>query len=297
MRFVFCSLFLLFFVLPIHAQNHSFDLAGILIIKGLKPMPYHLVLNENKGKISGYSVTNAKQKDETKAEINGYVDKYKRQLIIRETGIIGSSQKNDTDIMCMVNATLNYKETKQVVVFNGTFLGKDVKTGAACASGSINLSSYAELPQLFESEEKKDSLMQATIIKPAVKMATKSTDSFSAVDEITKGIETVYDWRSDSVVFDLWDGGKVDNDVVCILFNTDTLLKHYTLKAEKLRLRVALSKTQNIDKLQIVAENEGSEPPNTANIMLIDENKKYNVIAYNDLGNKATINIKHKAIK
>ena len=290
---LFCF-FLLLIPTSIFAQNKSYEISGILVINGSQSLPYKLVFNEHNGKITGYSITNAKQKDETKATIEGTLDKYKKQINFKETSILGSRPKNDTDIMCMVNVSLIYKSAKQTVVFNGKFIGKDLKSGKECAKGTISMISYISLPNLFENDDKKDTVLQTITKLSEQKTAPAKTDSFSAIDEITKGIEIVYDWRSDTVILDLWDGGKVDNDLVSLIFNTDTVLKHYVLKAEKLRLKIALSKNHDIDKLFILAENEGAEPPNTANLTLIDETKKYNVIAYNEIGKLATINLKHK---
>ena len=294
MRVLFFCLSILICNSSIFAQSKPYDIAGILVINGNQSLPYKLVFTEHNGKITGYSITNAKQKDETKASIEGTLDKYKKIITFKETAILGAKPKNDTDIMCMVQGTLNYKAAKQTVVFNGKFIGKDLKTGKECAKGTIKMISYLMLTELFENDEKKDTILQTATKLPEQKATPTKTDSFSAVDEITKGIEIVYDWRSDTVILDIWDGGKVDNDVVSLIFNTDTLLKHYVLKAEKFRMKIALSKNYDIDKLFILAENEGAEPPNTANLTLIDENKKYNVIAYDEIGKLATINIKHK---
>jgi hypothetical protein len=48
--------------------------------------------------------------------------------------------------------------------------------------------------------------------------------------------------------------------------------------------------------ITIYAEEEGNEPPTTANMLLTDGSKQYPVIAYNNRGRQAVIRIR-KAVK
>jgi len=47
-----------------------------------------------------------------------------------------------------------------------------------------------------------------------------------------------------------------------------------------------------INTIVIAADNEGSDPPNTATLMLGDGAKHYSVIAYNPRGQQALIKIR-----
>ena len=231
-------------------------------------------------------------KDETKARIEGKIDMAEKSISFKETSVIPRPIPSDSVIMCMVHAKLLYKQASKSMMLSGNFKGVDEKTGKECAKGTITMLNTDLLNELFNPAPKHDTISSAPK-QNTKKIYTNPIDTFTTNDEITRGIETVYDWRSDTVVIDIWDGGQIDYDVVTILYNKDTLLKNYTLKAEKKRLRVPLSSNgSDMDQLTIIAENEGNEPPNTANLTLIDEQKKYNVIAYNEVGQKAVINIK-----
>jgi hypothetical protein len=192
----------------------------------------------------------------------------------------------------MVQAKLKYKQASRGMMLTGNFNGIELNTGKECAKGTITMLNTDALNEIFNPGSKHDTIIAAA--KTATKkIITNPIDTFTTTDEITKGIETVYDWRSDTVLLDLWDGGKIDYDAVTILYNKDTVLKNYTLKAEKIHLKIPLqSNGMEMDQLIIIANNEGNEPPNTANLTLIDDVKKYNVIAYNDVGQKAIIHIK-----
>jgi hypothetical protein len=60
---------------------------------------------------------------------------------------------------------------------------------------------------------------------------------------------------------------------------------------EKRRLTLPIT-GHEVKTITIFAENEGSEPPNTANIMLTDGSIKYSIQAYNKKGDAALIKVK-----
>jgi len=304
------------------AQAHYYDLSGIITVNGLNNLSYKMVFSVTAGTIKGYSLTNIGRKDEAKAIIQGHIDKEKQSITFDETGIIHSASNDDSDIICMVHAKLKYKKGPKGMMFVGTFKGRDFNSGKDCATGDIVMLSTDALNQLFKPLMKKDSsdcptcdtarLGNSTLDQllgsslsnntshsneehsySSAKQETK-LDTFTAVDEITAGIQTVYDWLSDTVIIDIWDGGSIDYDMVTIVYNTDTLLKNYTLKAQKKRLKAIVRTIGEDDLLTIIAENEGNEPPNTADLTLIDGDKKYNIEAHNNTGQKAVIRIRKK---
>jgi hypothetical protein len=93
-------------------------------------------------------------------------------------------------------------------------------------------------------------------------------------------------------VFVVWDGGVVDGDVITVLFNDKPVLTNYML--DKPHKQITLPITKRMNKITIIAEDEGANPPNTANIGLIDGGKFYNLTAYNNKGKKAEIVIVKK---
>ena len=110
---------------------------------------------------------------------------------------------------------------------------------------------------------------------------------------ITAGTDVAFDWESDTLYLEVWDGGRVDNDQINIVYNNQLVLSRYLLKAEKklIAIPVAAGETQ----LRILAVQEGSEPPNTANLLLRDGAKIYPLVAHNTVGKVATIKIRKKA--
>jgi hypothetical protein len=289
-----CTCLLISILLPFFStgQTKPIDLSGIIIVNGNSTFAYKLVFTDSAGVLKGYTITNVHRKDETKARIEGTIDLQKQTISYKETGIVYSKAALDSVDLCMVSAHLKYKQASKGMMLTGSFYGKEMKTGNECGKGTITMLNTDALNELFNPSPKKDTVLNVKKDVPK-KIITNPIDTFTTYDEITDGIQTVYDWRSDTVIIDIWDGGKIDYDMVTVLYNKDTLIKRYTLKAEKLRLYApVVSNGVAMDQLIIIAENEGSEPPNTANITLIDEEKKYNVLAYNNVGYKAVIHIK-----
>ena len=110
-------------------------------------------------------------------------------------------------------------------------------------------------------------------------------------DKVTTGVEKAYDWHSDTLVIDVWDGGTVDGDRITLQFNGETYLTNYFLQKEKKQLRIPISGYE-VNTIAILADNEGSDPPNTASILLTDGTSKYSILAYNKKDDVALIRIR-----
>ena len=99
-------------------------------------------------------------------------------------------------------------------------------------------------------------------------------------------------WQTDSCTIEVWDGGVIDGDVISVLLNDKPVLTNYSLVKAKKQLRFPVTKTVNI--VTIVAEDEGVNPPNTAEIILRDGDTIYKITAYNKKGAKAQIVLRRK---
>jgi len=70
------------------------------------------------------------------------------------------------------------------------------------------------------------------------------------------------------VTLRIWDYGKEDGDIITVIFNGKTLVSHLTITNAGWSTTIELLPGKNW--LQIIAENEGTEPPNTAAISISD---------------------------
>lgn len=271
------------------AQSPQFMLTGIIQVNSGETFPYVIVFTENNGIIKGYSLT-YKAPDETKTAITGTLDRQNHILKFKETEIMYSHGYHTKAFMCLVDATLEYTSSNIGSSLSGPIKNTEADK-TACTGGKIIFNDYDELQKLFSRQEKFDTVisMKKKVVAPApvtIHSETKAISTPTVTDKITANIEKTYDWHSDTVVLDIWDGDKIT-----VLYNGKALLTHYLLVKEKKQLHIPLSGT-SINTLTIIAENEGLEPPNTASLMLTDDQIRYSVLAYNNKGQQAVIKIK-----
>ncbi|HEU4610097.1 MAG TPA: hypothetical protein VFS31_18385, partial [Chitinophagaceae bacterium] len=112
-------------------------------------------------------------------------------------------------------------------------------------------------------------------------------------ESITEGKDKTYLWQSDNIVMEVWDGNAIDNDRVTVLLNGNEVLKGYTLTRTPKRLSFPVGGNE-LNIITIIADNEGADPPNTANILLMDNDTRYEVVAHNTVGRRALIKIRKK---
>lgn len=274
-----------------YAQANKMTLKGTLVMATGEEFPYRIEITETNNVVTGYGYT-YDEKDEAKAMIKGKVDKPNRKLTFKETEIVSSHSVFTKAFMCLLQASLDYRGNK----LTGPATNKQLDN-TSCTEGKITFSNAAEIDQLFSShdpydveirmgEKKKDPETPA----PAAAVAPKPEVPATA-DKITAGIEKSYEWKTDSIIVDIWDGSNYDGDVVSILFDGKPVLDKYVIQRQKKRISIPLPAT-GLHTITIVADDEGTDPPNTATLRLYDGETRYNVVAYNKKNERSIIKVK-----
>ena len=286
---IFCGVF------TAGAQTQPITLTGKLIMKTGEVFPYKVVLTDSEEQVNGYSMT-YQEPDETRTTIHGTIDRHMRSLNFKEKDIIYSHNVSTKAFMCLVNASLEYVWDGGGYVLKGPITGREADN-TACTQGEVIFNNSEELEKLFAYHEHFDTVISmkrrvrdtaAPVVQKAPEAEQPAADK---TDQITAGVEKAYEWHSDTVIIDIWDGGHIDGDRVTLQYNGKQYLTNYCLQREKKRLKIPISGNET-NRITILAENEGSEPPNTANIMLTDGITKYNILAYNKKGDVALISIR-----
>ncbi len=276
------------------AQVNNITLTGTLDVGTGESFPYKLVLTESDGRISGYSIT-YKEPNDTKANVTGILDRKRGLLNFRETGIVYSGGFHTRAYMCLIDASLGYVQGGKGNVLSGPITSKEADK-TLCTGGMITFGNDAEIQNLLSYHDSYDTVItmkkktkNQILVKEEVKpvLKEKTADQIT----ITKGVNKTYEWHSDSVIIDVWDGGTEDGDRITLLFNNKTYLAGQILMKKKNQLRLQLS-TDKINTITLIADNEGTEPPNTASIMLTDGKISYSILAYNKKGDQAVISLK-----
>lgn len=294
-----------------HAQG-VMVLRGSIIIKGGKSIPYRLELTDSAGFVKGYSITYS-EPDEAKAVVAGKVDRDKKRLVFREQSLVYSKGFHP-EALCMINATLDYNAAGKTL--NGPITSKDAGN-TNCTGGRVVFNAEDEITAFFAGRrvaapvEDKDEDMTPAVTPPpddkynmtitmkgkvrkdttTKKVAAEEKKAEPLVTEkITAGVEKAYTWYSDSLVIDVWDNGNIDGDRVSVQFDGKTVLAGHYLTKEKKHLSIPISAGEHT--LAIVADNEGSDPPNTATLLLTDAGKQHSIMAHNPRGGISLIRIR-----
>ncbi len=292
--FAFLFLSAVFWSASAYAQGKMTTLNGTLTVTTGESFPYKIELKDSGDYVVGYSYTYAPPQ-ETKATIKGRIDKRYRTLKFKEQEIVYSNGYRTKAFMCLVNAHLELVQGGP----KGKFLAGSITSveadKTACTPGTIVFDKESELEGLFTVREQFDTVIsmkkRVRDAAPPVAAAPAPAAQPAATEKITAGVEKSYDWYTDTVIIEAWDGGNIDGDRITIDYNGKPLITNYYLIKDKRTLRVAVTPGKT-DILTITADNEGSDPPNTASLMLTDGNRKYSVIAYNTKGGKAIVKIK-----
>jgi len=270
------------------AQPKPTTLTGVLVMQTGETFPYKVVLTDSGDFVSGYSFT-YKEPDETKTTVHGRLDRHMRTLSFKEKDIVYSHNVSTKAFMCLVDAHLEYVGEAGGYVLKGPVMSKEADN-TACTQGEITFSNTEELQNLFAYHEHFDTVisMKRKVKQPdTVQAAPIQVTEPVATEQVTAGVDKMYDWHSDSVIIEVWDGGYVDGDRITL----KAYLTNYCLVKEKRRVSIPIS-GHDINTITVYAENEGSEPPNTASIMLTDGSIKYSIQAYNKKGDEALIKVR-----
>lgn len=102
---------------------------------------------------------------------------------------------------------------------------------------------------------------------------------------ITKTIST----NADSVKIILYDDGEIDGDIVTIFDNGKIMVNKLTLSKEPYEITLALPSNNSKHIIELMAENEGSIPPNTAYMLVLAGRERVEVKASSDKKSNAAI--------
>jgi hypothetical protein len=206
----------------------------------------------------------------------------------------GPITSNDLTNVTCGRGTLTFPDSEELrTLFSGT---QPETTGAAYVHAErpepqvdVPTSEVPEQPAVKTS--KPIQVVYDTIPRPTI--PAKSSVAPVTV-KVTAGVEQMYEWNSDTIKLEIWDGGKIDGDLVTVYYNGEMVWDRSAISATKKRFYLPLSASDDINRIVIVAINEGNEPPNTANLTLWDGPVSHAVIAYNSIGKEAVIKVRRK---
>ena len=261
-----------------HSQVFHTLLNGRLMMQTGETFPYVLSITDSQSKLYGFSLTFNAPND-TKTLVTGTIDKGRGILAFNEESVEYSHSLPTKAFMCLLHGKLVYKNG----MLNGPVVSQQ-SDHTACTSGQLEFNEADKIQSLFSTHDKYDMEVtmgskQQTVEMPVKALKVEKQD-IKPLEKITEGIEKSYEWHSDSIIIEVWDGGTLDGDVISISFDGKVVLDNYSLRTRKKRISLALG-DYALHTLSVLSVSEGTEPPATATLTLLDGSVLYNVVAYN----------------
>ena len=166
-----------------------------------------------------------------------------------------------------------------VVVKKDTVAVKEIKSQKPVFDSAVNTNLKAAKQNIKTIVAKSTNLNQNQLSKEEI---VKSLDSLAKLKLEQERIVNYLTLRinnkpidvyvsSDSVTVEIYDNAVHDKDSVSVIYNSRIVVDRQELKVNKpIQFKLKVSKDSKLNELIIVAENLGSEPPNTA-VMFITE--------------------------
>jgi hypothetical protein len=170
-----------------------------------------------------------------KKRFKGLYDAAMKSITLHE-GIITGFNIPPTCTICVKNYILTYHNEGSLEYLSGGWDGKEVKTGVDCVMGQITLSRVKE-------------------------------SAFKDIAEIK--VDT------GEIRLDFYDNGTIDGDTISIMVNKQVVLAHQRLSAKPITTYIKIDPSSHFQQVEMVAENLGTIPPNTALLIITVKEKRY----------------------
>jgi|GEM_PF-382987 len=255
---------LLFGLTKVQAQDYEY--LGFLKLPDSTFIAYKVAFSESKGMIKGYSYTDTGGAHETKSVIVGRFDDKKNTIEFREVATVYTKSDVTRFDFCYVYFTGRTRKLNDRATINGSFKGfYDDLT--SCIDGKLELNAFAKIKNRTDKFEErvKRSRLVADSIKEKVDVS-RFMNRF--VSNSLKGGEKVnVIWEKQNLKMQISDPGTVDNDKIAISLNGKEFVRSYAL--EKNAKTFDFNLAEGVNTIVIKAINEGTEPGNTAKLMLL----------------------------
>jgi len=168
-------------------------------------------------------------------DASGYFDAKNRKLVVQE-GAVTEQKLVDRCSICIKKFQFLYRKDADKEFLDGFWTGKLQGTNIDCGTGGTITLSRATTPTFAEEKI------------PEVKVDTGE------------------------LKLRFYDNATIDGDSITVLVNRQVVLSHHRLTEVPGEVKVRISLEQPMVEVEMIAENEGSIPPNTAFLEVIAGN-------------------------
>ena len=232
-------LIIISFVFVAHAQDVTGFWRGSLTMPGgcFPINNMELQINTNAALITGNSYHYLDANNYIKKSFDGTFDSAQKKVIVQE-GMVTNYRIPQACVVCIKRYELVYSKVGKVETLSGTWTGKIAGTNQNCQTGSITLSRIKE--SLFKDP-------------PEIRVDTGK------------------------IRLDFYDNGEIDGDSITVLVNRNVVLSNQRLSAKPITLYINIDEKAPYQEVEMVAENLGTIPPNTALLIITAGKNRYSV--------------------
>lgn len=289
--------FLITFFLIIFFVGYSqkVELTGALIIGKSLTTVYQISYEINKDNtITGYSLSDLNGTYETKAKISGFYNPRKKTLSFTEKSIIRSKSKLSFNEFCLLSVKGKFTQKNNKYVFSGNFSSRSLNNEVLCDSGTIYL---ATTQDIFELEQKVSKIIDSVAgtnstgkvvptqydtikAKEKTPLPARILSKNSETEKMLKaGSITQYALLSDTVRLDIFDDQKQDGDKITVLKNNIPVITDLSTKNTVQSFYYSVDKNEKEILFTIISTDEGSMPPCTIKMYIINGKQKTLLVA------------------
>lgn len=218
------------------AQDVSGYWKGTLSMRGCFPENNIELQINGKGEIvSGDSYHYQDIDNYVKKNFKGSFNKSTKKLSVQE-GIVTTYHIPQRCVICVKNFELVYSREGNVETLKGYWNGTVLGSFQSCDGGSIVLTRIKE-------------------------------SAFKEIPEIK--VDT------GSIRLDFYDNAQIDGDSITVLVDKQVVLTHQRLSAKPITAYIRVDLNNTFHEIEMVAENLGSIPPNTAILIITAGNNRH----------------------
>lgn len=271
--------------------QNSYEFFGAIKLNGSEKtiITYRIVFEENKGIISGFSVTDLDGSHETKNTIKGTYDKKTKFFSFQEKDILYTKSKYAQSSFCFVNFSGKVKLVDNTSKLEGTFNGL-YKNKTKCIDGTITLIGSNKIYNFANRINKK--IQESKKVDDATKQKVnpiKAIDSLK-INKLSNNQNLNVFWSSNIIFIEIFDAGQEDGDIINLYHNDILILENYKIKNTKKKLSIPINfSIDNVFKIKAI--NEGTIAPNTAKFVLIDKSRTFDLLSSFKKNESASITI------
>ena len=234
------------------AQDISGYWKGTLMMRGCFPENnIELQITANGKVLIGDSYHYQDIDNYVKKSFKGSYDRATKKLSLQE-GTVTTYHIPQRCVICVKNFDLTYYREGNKETLKGYWTGNVLNSTLSCDGGSIVLTRIRE-------------------------------SAFKEVPEIK--VDT------GSIRLDFYDNAQIDGDSITVLVDKQVVLTHQRLGAKPLTTYVRIDKNNTFHEVEMVAENLGTIPPNTAILIITAGKNRHSLSMSSSETTRATLRI------